>query len=88
MIPVHINVAFRPSSREIAIMMEFGGKSYVETMTLEEWRRYVANLDAEPLRLGGYRVECKGDQETCVTAVHGIRDYLRKSDDDLRRLGI
>lgn len=83
----HTNAEWIAAEERMVVTLAIGGQTFIEKFTKSQWRRFVARLDADPLRIAGVTMTFRGDPKRSTQTAAGIRQYLRQVDAAFRATG-
>lgn len=83
----HTNAQWVATEERMVVTLTIGGQTFIEKFTRSRWRRFVARLDGDPLRIAGVTMTFRGDRERSIQTAQAIRDYLRRVDAAFRATG-
>jgi len=83
----NINTEWSAAEERMVVTLAIGGQTFIEKFTRSQWRKFVARLHADPLRIAGVTMTFRGDPKRSTQTAERIRQYLRQVDAAFRATG-
>ena len=76
----HTKAEWVAAEERMVVTLTIAGQTFIEKFTTSRWRRFMARIDDDPLRLAGVTMTLRGDPKQSAQVAEGLRQYLRQVD--------